>query len=158
MTWHAATNENTREVKAILDDAASLPISMGIEQWPNDFRPADIQAYIAAGGVYVFRQQGTAVGTVDYRHSDTQIWGSDASRAAYLHRLAVRRVAQGNGIGATILDWCIDKARHEGRTAVRLDCVVGNEKLQAYYRDFGFHFVTDVVWAGGHTALYQYDL
>jgi hypothetical protein len=39
---------------------------------------------------------------------------------------------------AWLLDWVSQVAREEGRDAVRLDCVAGNDRLCGYYERLGF--------------------
>lgn len=71
--------------------------------------------------------------------ADAAIRPDDGVRSVYVHGLMTdRRLA---GLGARLLDWAAATGHEAGATAVRLDCVEGNERLRRYDLDLGFREV-----------------
>lgn len=64
--------------------------------------------------------------------------------ARYVHRLTVRRVAAGQGLGSELLDWCGNRAYEEGARWLRLDAWTTNHALHDYYRSQGFEHLRTV--------------
>jgi ribosomal protein S18 acetylase RimI-like enzyme len=154
-----ATFGDEKAVKQILDSAAAIPASKGIEQWQDPFEMQSVERNIKKGGVYLFYDgKDNAIGTVDCRYEDRTVWGDDSSSALYIHRLAINPVYSGNRLGEQILDWVVSKARGENMEFVRLDCVAHNKKLCRYYEAYGFNYVRNANQFDLPSALYEFVL
>jgi GNAT superfamily N-acetyltransferase len=119
----------------VLDEAASWLTARGVDQWPDRFEPAWIEADIVAGSTWLVRDGTEAVATITVSNADP-LWPDEGGSARYLHRLAVRRSHA--GLGSALLTWADDRARRDGAHQLRLDCVASNADLRAYYRAAGF--------------------
>ena len=108
---------------------------------------------IAANGLYLVWQNGSAVATFSLLDQDPMFWPNAGDDALYLHRFAVRRAAA--GIGRHAVAWCFDEARRRGRSCVRLDCLANNPGIRGYYERFGFVTIEERVINGTHYALYE---
>ena len=72
----------------------------------------------------------------DYR------WPGDKD-AFHVHHLAT---AIGiHGIGAIAIDFCKDISRKFNMPYLRLDCAVGNDMLNNFYKDLGFTYAGPIV-------------
>ena len=126
-------------IAAVLEDARRWLAGRAIAQWPRPFADAWIAAKIAAGEFWVARLDGVPVAVVRLLWADPLFWGErERGDAAYVHTLAVRRDHAGRGIGARVLRWADDRARARRRRFLRLDCMVDNPALVAYYEREGF--------------------
>jgi GNAT superfamily N-acetyltransferase len=139
----------------ILDDAAAWLRDQSIDQWPDSFsrdstwRIDRIRSYIEHGCTYLAKTgDGEAIATFTLsRAADPQFaygWPGGPGRAGYIFRMAVRRTASGNGVGAAILDWAAGEVARWGRLWLRLDVHRYNKDLQRYYEGLGFVKVAEV--------------
>lgn len=140
-----AAPADLEDVLNVIDDAAAWLQSIGVtEQWPASFSAdpawvARFQRWIGEGRVYCARDgAGAAAGCFRLMPSDLHIWGDDTGGYLYLHSLAVRRSAAGDGVAAAMLGWAREYAASQGAEELRLDCWAGNERLVRYYADAGF--------------------
>jgi ribosomal protein S18 acetylase RimI-like enzyme len=80
------------------------------------------------------------VATFTVQWDDELIWGPRGKdgTAGYVHGVAVRRHAAGNGLGLKMLDWSREIIARNSRRLVRLDCMADNKPLCDYYRRAGF--------------------
>lgn len=131
----------------ILEEAASWIASLGIDQWqPDSFLDASGQQRIAQNigqrEAYLVLYNEQVIGTVTVQEGsaiDEELWGYETLQdALYVHRLAVRRVFAGRGIGYVLLKWAEQPAANAGKTFLRLDCMADNSALCAYYERTGF--------------------
>jgi ribosomal-protein-alanine N-acetyltransferase len=60
---------------------------------------------------------------------------------AWINNIAVRREAQRQGIGRTLLDALINEARRSGVRQVLLEVAAGNEAAQRLYAGYGFEAI-----------------
>lgn len=123
----------------ILEDARRWLIRRGIpEQWP---RAAPLEVFarrIERGEVYLASRGEARVGTFSLLWADPPVWGETPDDAGYVHGLAVRRSAAGQGVGPLLLDAAARLVADAGRPYLRLDCWAGNPDLCAYYDRHGF--------------------
>lgn len=139
--YRRATDGQTDEVLAILNEAAVWLRSRGIEQWPESFRASDVAAAIRDGHTWLVEVDGTTGATVTLDWCDP-LWSADQGDAGYLHRLAVRRSL--SGLGDEVLTWAAEQVKGRGRRFLRLDCVATNVALKSYYEQKGFQHRGDV--------------
>lgn len=150
-----AHEDDLPEILSILDDAAAWLRQRGIEQWPASFgqdatwRIDRIRAYVRQGYTYLVKDRsGTPVATFtltpgadpEYAHG----WPDGPDTGGYLFRMAVRRSAAGQRIGARIVDWASREVGRWGRKWLRVDVHRRNPELQAYYQNLGFCKVAEI--------------
>jgi len=108
----------------------------GTEPFTNE----EIEARLKGGGLYTVISDNEVVGTVTLTDKDSRVWEDDGTNkeALYIHQLATGDKTRGKNIGEQVINWVVDKAREEGRKAVRLDCSYTNRGLCEYYERRGF--------------------
>lgn len=75
---------------------------------------------------------------VFYVRADSPDAQNDDREAAGLRMLAVDESARGRGIGQSLTNWCIDMARTEGHTRIRLHTQTTMASAQRPYGRLGF--------------------
>jgi len=149
--------EGTAEAMDMLRGIAGWLKSSGSLQWNGLLRGEDshgLEEAAARGEAFLFRAGSKAsaeesrplAGMVILLQQpgewDKELWGEQGHEPyLYLHRLAVNRDYAGQGIGAAILSWAETGAACEGKSAIRLDCIGSNDKLNAFYSGFGYTFM-----------------
>ena len=136
-----ATQEDVSAIAQVLSEAAVYKAEQGDYLWGTEpFTSDEIEARLQGGGLYAAISDGEVVGTVTLTDQDKRIWEDDGENheALYIHQLATSDEARGKNLGEQIIDWAVDKAREEGRNAVRLDCSYTNRGLCQYYERRGF--------------------
>ncbi len=117
-----------------------------------------VAASMARGEVYLAWRDRREIGTVTVSSSDPMIWPDRSADAAYVHRLAIRRVFGGLGYGRAILEWAEGSAQSAGKKRVRLDCVADNAGLRHYYEQAGYAYAGDAERAGFRLSRYEKPL
>jgi ribosomal protein S18 acetylase RimI-like enzyme len=130
--------DDVDEIVAILSGAARWLLARGIDQWPDPFPRARVDALTRQGEFYVGVLGGRVVATLALLWSDPAFWGERPPDAGYVHALAVSRAWAGRGLGGELLAWAEEQVVREGREFLRLDCRVENEALRRYYESTGF--------------------
>jgi ribosomal protein S18 acetylase RimI-like enzyme len=127
---------------ALREAAARWQVSHGIVQWlPGEVSAEEFSAQIAAGEWVVLRDAEGVRAAGRLLWVDRAVWGDHPDDAGYVHGLMIDRDCAGAGLGRRLLDLIAERVRNEGRPFLRLDCVVGNQRLRDYYRDLGFREV-----------------
>ncbi|WIV20322.1 GNAT family N-acetyltransferase [Paenibacillus polygoni] len=132
--------------------------SKGIYQWRPEFFNVDqvIEFLTNGSDVYIAELNSEAVGTYIITWSDPYIWGElDNNDSGYIHRFAVNRDYIGKKIGYTLLKTAEQQIKTKGKTFVRLDCMAANNKLNAYYQDYGFNYIRTINGEGWSANLYE---
>lgn len=140
-----ATIEDAPVVSSILIEAAAWLEQGGSRMWKADeLRPDRIAADVSAGLFFVACLDDEPLGTIRFQLSDPLFWPDmPEGESAYVHRLAVRRRAAGQGLSTLLLAWAADRARVQGRRFLRLDCEASRTKLRALYERAGFRHHSD---------------
>lgn len=140
-----ATTEDMPDITRVLSEAAVLKAIQQDYLWGSEpFTKEEVEGKLAMGNLYTVTNDGKIVGTVTLTNTDERVWedeGTDTENALYIHSLATSDEVRGKGIGEEVINWAVDKARHERRSAVRLDCSYTNPRLCAYYTKQGFREV-----------------
>jgi GNAT superfamily N-acetyltransferase len=145
-----ASPDDLPTVLSILTEAAEWAKARGVEGlWRVPFPPEWVLPSLTRGEVYLIYQETEAVATFTFRWIDPSFWGETAPDAGYLHRLAVRRSAAGQGLGRQIIEWALARVRAEGRDFLRLDCHSSHAGLRRYYISLGFRPVRSTVVGDG---------
>lgn len=120
------------------DAAARWQQARHIAQWvPGEISHDEFRRQAEDGELYVVRVGHVLAGSVRLLWSDDEVWGPDAAgRAGYVHGLMV--ADRGSGLGRQLLGWAEGRVVEAGRSVVRLDCVLGNDRLRRYYRSAGY--------------------
>jgi ribosomal protein S18 acetylase RimI-like enzyme len=153
------------EIETVVDiiaEAAAWLESLGIDQWSRHLDRERTVAHLRTAmigpaperEVYLVWSGAEPVATLALQPEVD--WGdlSDDS-ALYVHSFAVRRWVAGQGLGRRMLDWAAGEAAAAGKTALRLDCMVENVALRAYYERAGFVHRGDVHGTTWSASLYE---
>lgn len=120
----------------------------GINQWnKNHYRERYPDSYYVQtaekGQLYVLVDKesgqiiaGAVLLTVDYR------WGESDDKAYYVHNLVSDIDVK--DAGKEIVIQIENHARLQGMRYVRLDCIVGNQRLNTWYENLGYEYVRTI--------------
>lgn len=120
----------------------------GISQWnKNHYRERYPDSYYVQtaekGQLYVLVDKengqiiaGAVLLTDDYR------WGKSDEKAFYVHNLVSDLEIK--DAGKVMVQKIEDYAEHKGMRYVRLDCIVGNQRLNAWYENLGYEYVRTI--------------
>jgi GNAT superfamily N-acetyltransferase len=155
-----ALPQDAEVVSDILREAARWLEQAGVPLWlENDVDIARIVPDVRAGLFYLAECSGDPAGTMKFQLDDSVVWpDADATDAAYVHRLAVRRRYAGTGLSTALLRWAVERTQALGRTYLRLDCHALRPRLRAIYEEFGFRYHSDTQVGPYHLARYEYDV
>lgn len=92
--------------------------------------------------------------------TDPVYWQDDGNGGfLYIHKLAVKREATGNGISHELITYAKKEGIRQGKQAIRLDCNAALQKLRSLYENQGFALVNEVEKSDGYRlTLYSCDL
>jgi GNAT superfamily N-acetyltransferase len=147
-------------VADILAEAATWLDESGRHMWRADeLSPRRVADEVSAG-LFVLAWSGAdGAGTMKFQLEDPLFWPDQSpGEAAYIHRLAVRRVFAGGAVSRALMTWAVETARHHGRRALRLDCEADRLRLRAVYERFGFRHHSDRDVPPYFVARYEYPL
>ena len=149
-----ASPDNLPPVLELIDEAKLWLLSKKTNQWSKDWadqkgrkRSDRVQASLAQGTTWIVtvthEKQTYAVATVTIEpQANPLVWdrpGDLDDSAVYLSRLVVARRFAGLRIGAALLNWACDHARHRYQAElVRIDVWTRNFALHSYYLTQGF--------------------
>ena len=117
----------------MLREAAQWVDALGVVMWEDgELDRRAIDAEVAAGQFVVATTGDEVAGTLRFQLEDPLFWPDlPSGRSAFVHRLVVRRAFKGRGVSQALLAWAVERAREEGREALRLDCDADRDKLRA---------------------------
>ena len=125
---------------AFARDAQARLRARGLRQWvpaAHDAHRPQVDLLVAAGELFAVLDGTEPIAFFALR--DASGWWPPLERPVrYVSGIVVSRAARGRGVGGTIVEWCIERARSSGAVALRLDCHDGNAWLCEYYERFGF--------------------
>lgn len=143
-------------VLELIDEAKLWLPSKYTDQWSEDWadqrgrkRSDRVQASLTQGTTWIVtvthEEQKYAVATVAIEpKANPLVWdrpGDLDDSALYLSRLIVARRFAGLGVGASLLNWACDHARHRYHAKlIRIDVWTRNFSLHKYYRAHGFRW------------------
>ena len=125
------------------DDAARWMLSRGITgQWqPGQLDENHFRRAMTGGEVWLAEADGRVAGAWELWWADEDAWGPQPPVAGYVHRLMVDRGIAPPGTGRSLLHAAERRIATMGRAFVRLDCLAGNARLNAYYLNSGYRVV-----------------
>jgi GNAT superfamily N-acetyltransferase len=137
-------------------EAADWLAARGQPLWNREsLIPENVLPLPDKGSLFLARLAGHPVGTFILLFEDPFFWPDvSPGEALYLHKLVVRRSAAGTGLGRSLLEHAIAKARAAGRPLLRLDCAP-RPKLCAFYEAAGFRHHSDRTIGSFSVCRYQ---
>jgi ribosomal protein S18 acetylase RimI-like enzyme len=148
LTIDRAQASEVGPVVALLDAAAAWQESRGIDLWhPGGFE-SEVAQTIAAGDLFVGRQNGVVVGCFMLDDGSPRMTGwliahDRRPTPGVVGRLAVARNVAGQGFGIELLRAADRVASDRGIDFLRLECPSDNQGLRRYYRAAGFSHCGD---------------
>lgn len=145
----------------ILYENAKWLEERGIVQWPLawlESKRTEIKSSVAQGDFYKIEIDNKIAAVVELKTIPEDIWASDESKAIYIHKLAIRRIHNSQGLGHKVLNLIKQDALRKNLSYLRLDCVAHNLALREYYEAKGFNLVEEVSTPEVVLALYQLEL
>ena len=91
---------------------------------------------------------GAIAGTVTYVGELGPYAESDDPEASWIRMLAVDPAFRGRGVGATLVEWCVARARESGRARLVLHTTEPMKDAQRLYARLGFDRAPDLDWQG----------
>ena len=164
------------------DDASALA-TLGRDSFCAAFahlyRPEDLDAFLQSA--YSEEAVAAEIADPDIRHQLTEdapgsdltafikvrltspyAEHSDAKEPLCLGQLYTAPARTGEGLGAALMDWCLQFARDCGKDAVQLSVYSDNPGAQRFYQRYGFEKIADIdFWVGqqrDHEFLYELRL
>ena len=159
MQVEQAKFSDAEAVASVLQEAAAWLAGGGRPLWSSqEVGDERVQIDTARGGYFVARSnRGDVVGVVRIDLDDPVFWPEiESGNAAFVHKLAVRRSAAGQGVSTALLDFAQAHTARLGRSFLRLDCVADRAALRSLYERFGFA-LHSVVHKGA-TSFARYEL
>lgn len=138
-----------RELVAVGDLTLAAYVADGYlspdDPYAGELRAADDRA-AQADLVVAVGHAGDLLGTVTFCLPGTE-W-SEVSRPgeAEFRMLAVAPDARGRGVGGALAQWCVDRAREQGCTAVALSSLPEMQTAHRIYERMGFVRAPDRDW------------
>lgn len=129
----------------LIDERIEWMNAVGIDQWNNNHYheryPKEYFLDVARSGkMYMLsnKDDGKMVAGAVLFEEDKR-WGKMSSSAYYLHNLAASLREKNSG--RRLVEEIERLSRLHGKEFLRLDCICGNEALNAWYESMGFKFV-----------------
>ncbi|GAB2592650.1 GNAT family N-acetyltransferase [Streptomyces capparidis] len=143
LDFRLATEADLAAVVRLRDDAARWMLARGVTgQWrPGELDEDHFRRITARGEVWLAEAGGRVAGAWELWWRDEDAWGPQPPVAGYVHRLMVDHACAPPGTGRLLLRAAERRVAAAGRTFLRLDCLAGNARLNAYYRDAGYRVV-----------------
>jgi GNAT superfamily N-acetyltransferase len=143
LRFRRADDSDLAVLVRLRDDAARWMLDQGITgQWqPGELDEDHFRRIMAHGEVWIAESDGRAAGAWELWWADEDAWGPQPPVAGYVHRLMVDRGSAKPGTGRQLLRAAEQRVAAAGRALVRLDCLAGNTRLNAYYLDDGYRVV-----------------
>ena len=162
MQLKKAKIEDFEIIFEILHENAKWLEARNIIQWPLywlDSKRDEIKTSVKQGGFYTLAIETVAhnevAAIVELKSNPEDIWKSDNANALYIHKLAIRRKYENQGLGRKVLSLIKTRCLQENREFLRLDCVAHNSTLRKYYEANGFKLTAEVDTPDVVLALYE---
>jgi len=119
----------------------------GDDDYADELRAAAHRAVEAELVVAVAPSSHELLGTVTYCVDGSHYAEISLPGEAEFRMLAVRPDARGRGIGLALAQWCLDRAREQGRTAMVLSSLDKMTTAHRLYERLGFDRLPGRDWA-----------
>ncbi len=143
LRFRLAEEADLASVLRLRDDAARWMLAQGVTgQWrPGELGEDHFRRIMQNGEVWLAEAGDRVVGAWELWWEDEDAWGPQSPTAGYVHRLMVDHNRVLPGTGRQLLRDAERRVAEVGRPLVRLDCLAGNARLNAYYLDAGYQGV-----------------
>jgi GNAT superfamily N-acetyltransferase len=155
-----AAEADLHDILQLRLEAANWLIGKGIQQWnPQSMTAQKVQDNYENAELFIAKCNGWPVGSYSIQWSDAMIWkGRDQGDAGYIHKLVTNRECKGSDIGRQLLASAELYIQQKGKRLSRLDCMADNIRLNQFYVDAGYAFVTRLDAASWSASLYEKPL
>lgn len=138
-----------RELAAVGDLTLAAYVADGYlspeDPYAGELRAADERASQAELAVAV-SHTGALLGTVTFCLPGSALAEISRPGEAEFRMLAVAPEARGRGVGAALAQWCVDRAREQGCTAVALSSLPDMRVAHRIYERMGFARAPERDW------------
>lgn len=143
LRFRLADDADLSALVRLRDEAARWMLARGIDgQWrPGELGEDHFRRVTETGEVWLAEAAGRVIGAWELWWEDEDAWGPRPPTAGYVHRLMVDRAGAPPGTGRLLLRAAERRVAEAGRSLVRLDCLAGNARLNAYYLAAGYRVV-----------------
>lgn len=143
LRFRLASDADLPTVVRLRDHAARWMLARGVTgQWhPGELGAEHFRKIMESGELWLAEKGDATVGAWELWWEDEEAWGRRPSSAGYVHRLMVDHAEVPPGAGRRLLRAAERRVAETGRELVRLDCLAGNARLNAYYLDAGYRVV-----------------
>lgn len=162
MKLKPAKSEDFELIFEILHENAKWLEARNIVQWPLDWLDSkrdEINISVEQGNFYTLEIEAEThnevAAIVELKSSPEDIWKSDDAKVLYIHKLAIRRKYENQGVGRQVLGLIKERAIKSNMKYIRLDCVAHNLALRQYYEGNDFKLVAEVTMPEVVFALYE---
>lgn len=130
---------HAKKVVALLRSAAKRAAQVGWATWtPEELSYSRIYLHAERGELFGWLRNAEILGCCVLQEQDSVHWpDAKSGEALYLHKLAVKPSAAGEGIGVALIQFACRLARIRRLRMVRLD-TIPESPLVAYYERQGF--------------------
>lgn len=127
-------------------EAAEWLSNKGIYQWkPNSFTHDTVQEHFQRTELYVAKLNDVVIGSFSIQWSDEFIWQDrNDDNSGYIHRLVIGREFKGRSLGINLLATAEEYIKLAGKKSAKLDCMADNERLNNFYLDAGYNFISRI--------------
>jgi GNAT superfamily N-acetyltransferase len=143
LRFRLADDADLAAVVRLRDDAARWMLAQGVTgQWrPGELGEDHFRRIMENGELWLAEAPDRVVGAWELWWEDEDAWGPQPPTAGYVHRLMVDHSRVPPGTGRQLLRVAECRVAEVGRPLVRLDCLAGNARLNAYYLNAGYQVV-----------------
>lgn len=142
LTYRKASAADAGTLVRLRNTAALWQLARGIDQWkPGEKDEAHFRARMTDGEVWLAHAGESLAGAWELWWHDPAAWGPRPPDAGYIHRLMTTPHTTPPGTGRHLLAEAESRVAATGRTYARLDCLVSNPRLRAYYESAGYTVV-----------------
>lgn len=140
-----ASVEEAADAVSILREVTQWLVDTGRPLWPlNSLDVAAFRRAASKGELVLGYEDSQAVACMLLQPRDDIHWPNDTpGEALYVHKLAVRRAAAGQGWSRRLIEWASAQAREAGARVLRLDTSDRHELVPLYER-YGFRVIDAV--------------
>jgi ribosomal protein S18 acetylase RimI-like enzyme len=124
-----ATMDDAPAIHALLVECGKDLSVAGFDNWNPPAPITRVEADIAEHEVYVLEDQGELIASVAV---------ATEGKVVHMYRLAVKPARQGRGTGAWLTGIVHERARELGCTTIRLDALMTNPSVIAFYKRAGY--------------------
>ena len=132
---HARDDELDAVGSLMVDAYAEYAATMSPDAWSTWAQLiGNVTGHRTEGEIAVAERDGRLVGTVTIFRQ----WRGAQEGALAVRLLSVPPAERGSGVGRTLLQWCVDEARRDGKQRVMLTLIQEMEPMRELTESMGF--------------------